>query len=943
MNLQRIYKIIRYVLPILVLPLFFFQGVIFLLASYALFSVDVHNIDTTLGSLQSSSSDFTISIDPSYAEVSGPSPYQIGLDPQCNQYDEDFVDCLDPVPDLCPYIYFNPKNEEATEIGSAQNKYYASAEGQLYNPSYVDEYNPLTEPIDETDTWTLSVASPCFEGQCPADYDPYVNGDPLPQSLKGATFKCRLHVYATDAPPLSVIQNNIVYADTFQDEIEVSAVLTGESCVGDCFSNVLFLPGIKGSILKTGSDTLWPPSVFSDDIPQLAVTTTGESLNDVYTDGVLDTFYNTPIYEPYLEFMDELVASGEINKWLPMPYDWRFLPDKILNDGIKTATVTLDVIDEIEKLANESKTGKVVIIAHSMGGLLGKAIIKKLQEEGKDNLIDSFVMVATPQLGTPQAIASVLHGDGEGIAVGFIVNPIGLRRIAQNMPGAYNLLPSSEYFNDVSDPVVAFDTSSTFTQAWRNLWGQAINTYSNFISFLNGGNGVRTKPVDNELNKPEVLSNDLLASVSSFHNEYDNYQFPEHIRVVQIAGWGSPTTKAIEYKTKHGALNYDIDFTVEGDKTVVYSSAVSSVADETYFFNLSLFNKDTSQNIQHRDILNSTSVKEIIQKTIQGDSISETNYISIAKPPITENDTKLIVSSHSPVILGVYDQLGNFTGIDPNQDLSADILSIKEEIPGSTFSYTSDSQYIFLPKEGTYDFIYKGTGSGSTTVKIDNFVDDTAIPVVSYTDMPTTSSTAASFIVESSAPENTVIALDVNGDGAVDDTISADGVESSLGELLVLLRQKISSLSAKESIKQNLLKKIVNLEKKIENKKQKNAKILANLKNKVSKQEMKGKINTADATVMTNLLTELEAQAEYIALDELILSDIKTKIQSLSVKANIKNDLLRRVANLEKKQALISSLSNLSKNITKKSGNGKISDSDAQALLNIISQIETVI
>ena len=143
--------------------------------------------------------------------------------------------------------------------------------------------------------------------------------------------------------------------------------------------------------------------------------------------------------------------------------------------------------------------------------------------------------------------------------------------------------------------------------------------------------------------------------------------------------------------------------------------------------------------------------------------------------------------------------------------------------------------------------------------------------------------------------------------------------------------------------KQNLLKQISNLEKKIENKKEKNAKVLANLKNKISKQEIKGKINTADAAEIINLLDILEAQVEDILLDPVVLTDLKAKIQSLNIKNNLKNDLLKRVEKLEKKQTLIKTLSNLSKNITKKSEKGKIDDSDAQALIDLLHQIESVI
>ena len=758
-------------------------------------------------------------------------------------------------------------------------------------------------------------------------------------TVDGSCYQYRLSTSITIAPCVTV--SDLYFR--FYGVEKVVAPPSPTGCTVDCFSNVLFLPGIKGSVLKKGNfDTLWPPTIFNfNDVSQLALTNEGESVNDIRTDGILNTFHITPIYAPFSNFLDGLVTGGTIDEWLPLAYDWRFLPEKILQDGIKTTNETVDVMEKIKTLAGNSKTRKVAIVAHSMGGLLGKAIIKKLEDEGKSNLVESFVMVGSPQLGTPQAIGAILHGDNEGIVVGLIAHPADMRAIAQNMPSAYNLLPSPRYFTEVLDPVIKFDPDASFTQAWRDFWGTTINTYSNFLSFMTGMGVTRTKPVENILRDPEVLRPELMAEASSFHNQYDNYQLPEHIRVVQVAGWGIPTTKAVEYKTSHGIPSYKTLFTVEGDKTVVYPSAISSVADEMYFFNMIDYNKALNSNVQHRDLLNTNTLQGLIQSVIKKEDVANIDFLSTTKPLITNLDDQLIVSTHSPVILGAYDQLGNFTGIDLNQDLSADILSISENIPSSTFLYTSESQYIFLPKEGTYNFVYKGIGNGPTTVAVENFTADVATPVVSYTDIPTTSNTTATFTVQSATPEDAEIALDVNGDGTVDDIISADGTELSLNELLIIIKEKISTLSIKDKLKQNLLKRIFSLEKNIENKKQKNAKILANLQKKISKQEIK--ISTVDATGITSLLDILEAQAENIALDSVTLNSLKNKIQSLNIKNNLKNDLLKRVEKLEKKQVLIKTLSNLSKNITKKAEKGKISDQDAQDIIDLLNKIEDMI
>jgi len=190
--------------------------------------------------------------------------------------------------------------------------------------------------------------------------------------------------------------------------------------------------------------------------------------------------------------------------------------------------------------------------------------------------------------------------------------------------------------------------------------------------------------------------------------------------------------------------------------------------------------------------------------------------------------------------------------------------------------------------------------------------------------------------------DSSTLSIDQNGDGN-EETIFPDGSELSLNQLLALIKEKIQSLTATDKLKQNLLKKVENLEKKIQKKKEQNSKILTKFKNKINKQELKGKINTTDADSIVELLNLLETQAEDIALDPAILTQLKIKIQTLGIKQSQKNDMLKRVEKLENKQRLVKTLSNLTINITKKEQKGKISATDAQELVNLLGQIESVI
>lgn len=630
-----------------------------------------------------------------------------------------------------------------------------------------------------------------------------------------------------------------------------------------CCSNVLFLPGIKGSVLKSGSDTIWPPTVFSNDVLQLALNENGESINQVKVDGILNKFYSANIYQDFSDFMDNLktinptTGTSTIKNWLPLGYDWRYSPAKIVRDGIETQNGHLNVIETIEHLAADSPTGQVTIVAHSMGGLLGKAIVKELESQNRTDLIDSFVMVGSPQLGTPQALASLLHGDGENILGGVITAKSEIRNIARNMQSAYDLLPSPRYFVQVLDPIATFKEAD-FTMSWRNLWGDNINNFAELQAFASGAG--RSRPSQSDLFTPEVLRLDLLEQAQNFHDQYDNYELPANIRVVQIAGWGLPTTKTIEYKKRHNQPYYSASFTVEGDKTVVYQSAISSNKTETYYLNLSTYNNDQSKSFQHRDVLSTDPIKEVTYKIIKNEVIENISYISNTKPPLTEEDTKLLVSTHSPVILGAYDANGKFTGVVQNQNPSSGMLEIKEEIPGSSFFSIGESQYVFLPKSGSYDFVFKGTGTGPATVEIGDFANDQETLLATFTDLPVTPNTEASFTVTSTAPDQTVILIDEDHDGNPDLTVRPDGSTLSLPELLNILKSNISALEAKNSLKQKLLKKIDKLEKRIGKQKLNLAnKTLDQISRKINKKVADSKISETEANEILEILDQMES------------------------------------------------------------------------------------
>ena len=715
--------------------------------------------------------------------------------------------------------------------------------------------------------------------------------------------------------------------------------------VSECCSSVAFIPGLQGSRLIGSEGELWPPAFVGDPLGLLALDSeTGESEQEVTVDGIIETFYGTSIYSGFSSFMDSLVASSTINEWKPLAYDWRYSPEYVVSNDVETPDGSVRLVEEIEDLAANSQTGKVTLVAHSMGGLVTKALMKKLEEEGKEDLVDAIVMVGSPQLGTPQAAAGLLHGDAQAIPGGLffsgaIVNPASARAISRNFPSAHHLLPSAKYFGRVTDPTITFNANSTFTLPWRDFWNEdGISQYNDFVSFITGQGVSRDRPFAASLRVPEVLRIDMVSDAGDFHTEFDDYDFPEHVRVVEVAGWGIPTTKAIDYRTKHFLQSFEPVPTREGDKTVVYPSALSSKG-EKYFFNIFDYNDVNDAEIQHRDLLNAGSIQSLIQLVIEIEYIEAVDFVTETKPPVSDEEL-LRVSTHSPVVLGVYDEAGNFTGVTPGQSPSAQFLFIEENIPGSTFTTFGDSQYVYLPNKGTYTFGYQGTGMGSTTVEIAIFSDDIIAPTATYSDMPTTPTTVANFTVEANSPEEAKIAIDYNGDAAVDTVVAPDVVIPTVAEMLVEFRVYILSANIAAKTKNDLLRRVEKLGKKIEKQKQKNSNTLEKLRAKVVNKGVKNKIDATSVTEVTALVDELLAASGIFPLTPELVTELRLKVEALSVGVNLKNLLVVKMQRLESLASITKSLAKFITAVERKGGRGKIADGEVQEIITMLTQLE---
>ena len=122
---------------------------------------------------------------------------------------------------------------------------------------------------------------------------------------------------------------HIKFVGTWRFVETMHFTITDQNAPAECCSSVVFLPGIKGSVLKKDrlltEDTLWPPTIWSDDVSELALDEEGNSIEDVFVDGLLNTFKGVSVYGGFSSYMDELVGEGLISEWQSLPYFCSFL------------------------------------------------------------------------------------------------------------------------------------------------------------------------------------------------------------------------------------------------------------------------------------------------------------------------------------------------------------------------------------------------------------------------------------------------------------------------------------------------------------------------------------------------------------------------------------------------------------------------------------------
>jgi pimeloyl-ACP methyl ester carboxylesterase len=201
---------------------------------------------------------------------------------------------------------------------------------------------------------------------------------------------------------------------------------TGKHLAFGAPTNVVFIPGIMGSLLqsRTLGGIWWIDMRTRDRIDQLALAPDGSHDAEVGNDIVPTT--SDPAYDPFLRAL--LMAEGFGHEIFA--YDWR----KSLTRSARSLR------DAIVRIYGTNGGRAVHIVAHSMGGLLARAALLDHGDELWPKL-GRIVFIGTPHYGAP-AIAGYLKNHLWGFEMIAVLGLYLSRATLRSLWGVVDLLPA---------------------------------------------------------------------------------------------------------------------------------------------------------------------------------------------------------------------------------------------------------------------------------------------------------------------------------------------------------------------------------------------------------------------------------------------------------------------------------------------------------------------
>jgi pimeloyl-ACP methyl ester carboxylesterase len=455
-------------------------------------------------------------------------------------------------------------------------------------------------------------------------------------------------------------------------------------------TTLVLIAGIMGNRLYNGNERIWDPPL--DGLPDITKAIRFGTIYKPYlmsdedgdpaplsTEGAGSEYGAMNKYQSIYQFLDnDLNFPKSDYNFKFFTYDWRY-------SSKESADCLADFI------ANDSK---VILIAHSMGGLVASAYLDK--GVTFRNKVEKMITLGTPYTGAVKAIVGFEFGDITGTLADLILAP-HMKEICANTTSVYELLPTSRYGSSyVNIPDEVYTSNSIPVDLTHS---QARDFFAENRPWAIKSDGTPKQM----LAKSEAFHSDLMSGSSHVADYVDTYY---------IVGSGSSTPAKAFYENLFSNDPYFLSYSEMGlgDGTVLESSAANRHSNYEPF------------PVGHLELVEDEGVHEHIKDIILGTSSQALSNASIWSSAPTEfvPDWESSGNYISIVLQGVdgfslYDDTGNELIQDGDKLYvqNADGTRTKRGSVWLVNFETMRRQYVLAP--GTYTFENMETDSSILT------------------------------------------------------------------------------------------------------------------------------------------------------------------------------------------------------------------------------------
>jgi len=464
------------------------------------------------------------------------------------------------------------------------------------------------------------------------------------------------------------------------------------------FKPIIFIPGVGGSQLYDGAIQLWPAAPLAGR-KYLVLDEEGKSNVMITAPDIIRYVLGLRAskLDVYGSFVETVISWGyeEDKDFFVFPYDWRL-------DNYKHIEALDQKIDEAIRSSGQKN---VVLVAHSMGGIVARAYM----DEKSTDKIDSFITMGTPHRGAVKPYYAFLSGYNFGNS---LAGNKMMKVIIQNCEAAYQIMPWKPFIWGPSGAVTP--NGAPVLEEWSLEKAYGVWYHSTYLE-------PRTELFYLDANDWEWNLNPVMVDETKAFRNRLGTEAPTGIETYTIIGQGKATLSSYtareptswESFRSHGINSEGHRWVLEpnlrqdfrdGDGTVPIWSSSGLLHDMKFYFqDLPGFSAE------HGSLPANLRVQQLLKHIITGVEVDVNDY---PRHDYYDLEGEKGFEIHSSANLHIYDSEGNHMGVN-------EYGSIEEGIPGGSMIAMDGYEYCsILNPQDSYDVEVVGFEEGNFSLNV---------------------------------------------------------------------------------------------------------------------------------------------------------------------------------------------------------------------------------